>query len=110
MLVIKYAMFTGTMYYGANLVDKITTALKNCSGIMGYYSANARATITQCYAKFEEYNSNYSVDTDALVLGNANQITFWEANMGITSDRWTLILNQEGTRVQDPYVTLNFLD
>lgn len=109
-LVIKYAMFTGTMYYGANLVDKITTALKNCSGIMGYYSANARATITQCYAKFEEYNSNYNVDTDALVLGNANQITFWEANMGITSDRWTLILNQEGTRVQDPYVTLNFLD
>ncbi len=109
-LEIRYAMFNGTMYYAANLVDKITTALKNCSGIMGYFSANARTTITECYARFEEYNSNYSVDTDALVLGNANQIAFWETNMGMTSDRWTLILNDAGTRVQSPYVTLNFLD
>ena len=107
---ISMAMFNGNLYYAADLANEIFTALKNCSGIMGYYSANADTEITMCYAKLIEYNSDYDVDTDALVLGNAKQIKFWESNMGVTEDRWTLVVNDEGTRVQDPYVTLNFLE
>lgn len=107
---ISKAMFNGSLYYAADLANRLYASLKNCSGIMGYYSANADTEIKQCFASFEEYNSNYEVDAEALVLGNAKQIKFWESNMGITEDRWTLILTEDGTRVQDPYVVLNFLE
>lgn len=107
---ISKAMFNGNLYYAGDLSTELFAALKNCSGIMGYYSANADTEIGQCFARFIEYNSDYDVDTDALVLGNAKQIRFWEDNMGITDERWTLILTQDGTRVQDPYVTLKFLE
>ena len=47
--------------YHAGSTAPIQTAEKNASGIFGGYSAPANAFVRNCYARFEEHNTNYEV-------------------------------------------------
>ncbi|MGN0818573.1 MAG: hypothetical protein ACI4L9_06345, partial [Candidatus Coproplasma sp.] len=46
---ITNCIFVGTLYY-TNDLTIVTTAVKNCSGIMGYYAANGDISVRGCYS------------------------------------------------------------
>lgn len=106
---ISNCLYNGELYY-TQTVSASAAALKNCSGIVGRYIGNADAEVTNCYARFEDYNSNFDVDCDSIRLGSVNQIYFWQLNIEFSEERWTFVVNPENEkRVLPPYATLNFL-
>ena len=65
--------------YHAGSTAPIQTAEKNASGIFGGYSAPANAFVRNCYARFEEHNTNYEVfviDTTLLTVES-----FWSGTL-----------------------------
>ncbi len=106
---VNNCVFTGELYYAGNLANILTSALKNCSGIMGYYAGNADALIVNCYAPLQEYNSNYDVDMSEVLLGRIEKVNFWNNKSKFDLDTcWSLCNETEG-KLEAPYVTLNFL-
>ncbi len=107
-MTIQNCISVGEQYFAGDLVD---VALKNCSGIVGSSTTlleGLRANVRNCYARMEEYNSNFEVyawDRYGIV---------WAANykeVGLDETKWTFIKNPDDEReVMAPYVTLNYLD
>lgn len=107
---ISNTIFTGELYYAGNLATKITSALKNCSGIMGYFASNADTLIVNCYAPLQEYNTNYDVDMSDVILGRVGYASFWESKSNFDLETcWSLCESDEDGKIAAPYVTLNFL-
>ncbi|MGN0806684.1 MAG: hypothetical protein ACI4MC_06555 [Candidatus Coproplasma sp.] len=106
---ISNCIFTGELYYAANLATRITQALKNCSGIMGYFASNGDTLITNCYAPLQEYNTDYEVDMSDVLLGRIEKADFWNIKSKFDlENKWTLC-TQDSDLLAAPYVTLNFL-
>ena len=66
----------------------LESAEKNCSNIVGNCGSNADAIVRNCFAKFDEYNSNFNVTTFGAYDDNTEtyapqitQPTFWLNNM-----------------------------
>ena len=77
----------GKMTYSKEFI-LLESAEKNCSNIVGNCGSNADAIVRNCFAKFDEYNSNFNVTTfgayDESSDSYAPQITqpdFWTENM-----------------------------
>jgi hypothetical protein len=99
---VLYCAFTGELYYGSNL-ERVTGSQKNCSNIVGRYSSvTSLSIVEQCYAPFEEANSNYSVnvyDTNEL-----EKESFYSHNIDLdVKTKWTF---DETTKT----ISLNFID
>jgi hypothetical protein len=95
----------GKLYY-AGESDEVTTAQKNCSGIAGYYSANSDTIVSNCFAKFEEHNSNYNVTV--IVSSQYSLETYWKQYIALDYDLWTLNKDESGN-LTAPYITLNLV-
>ncbi len=100
---ILYCAFTGELYYGSNL-ELVTGSQKNCSNIVGRYSSVTTLSIVEnCYAPFEEANSNYGVN----VIENISDLqteSFYSHNIDLdTKTRWTFDATTKS-------ISLNFID
>lgn len=110
LLRVKNCIFTGELYYAANLADRLTGSLKNCSGIMGYYASNADTVVSNCYAPLQEYNSNYDVDMSDVLLGRIAKTDFWNNKSQYDLEEyWQLCDVADDGLLKAPYVTLRFL-
>lgn len=104
---VNNCIFAGELYYAGDLANRLTSSLKNCSGIMGYYAGNADALIKNCYGPLQEYNTNYDVSMSEVLLGELAGVDFWETKSKFDLDnKWSLCGEEELT---ESYVTLNFL-
>ncbi|MDE7439736.1 MAG: right-handed parallel beta-helix repeat-containing protein [Clostridia bacterium] len=115
---ISHCVSVGQLWFNQALVEAST---KNCSGIVGG-SATLKegryANVYDCFAKMEEYNSDYTVTTwDGYALILAINYTDTKSGAGLDVEkRWTLVYdnediteNERDVYVKAPYVTLNFL-
>lgn len=99
---VRYCAFTGELYYGSNL-EKVESAQKNCSNIVGRYSGvTTLSKVICCYAPFEEANSNY--DVNVYDVDDLQTESFYSHNIELdVKDRWTF---DEATKT----ISLNFID
>ena len=88
--------------YHAGSVEPIVVAEKNASGIFGGYVGTADALVTQCYAKFEEHNSNY--DVSVATEDNMKSENFWKVFTKFDLENTWELVSEEGT--ETPYIKL----
>ncbi|MDE7300810.1 MAG: hypothetical protein K2N47_01430, partial [Clostridia bacterium] len=107
---IEHCIFTGELYYGQSKSEPLTSSLKNCSGIVGRYQANAIAEVRDCYAYFEDNNTNFDVDGSRLIFGAITLKSLYTQNLDFSEDNWEFKVNPENeTRLLEPYAVLKFL-
>ncbi len=90
---------------------EVVTSLKNCSGIVGSTSTlveGLNAKVSNCYARMEEFNSDYDVTVwDRYAVLSADN---YLKRAGLDSEKWSLVYDNDSTTVvKAPYVNLNFL-
>lgn len=98
----------GNIYFAG---VEVTAPLKNCSGIVGSSSTlleGLSAIVTDCYARMEEFNSDYDVTVwNRYAVVSANN---YLNAAKLDTEKWTLVYDGESTTVvKAPYVNLNFL-
>lgn len=102
--------FIGDLYYSQDNVHPLTASVKNCSGIVGRYSSVADALVTDCYAKFEDNNSNHDVESETFGIGGTVYSTVFTDQMGFSGDKWVLYMKEGSVYdMVEPYATLKFL-
>jgi hypothetical protein len=91
--------------YHAGSTSPIVTAEKNASGIFGGYVSNADVTVSNCYAKFEEHNVYYGVET--YISGFLSLDVYWGSiYLRYDTDTiWEFVYDSNG-KIVDPYVRL----
>ena len=106
---VERCLFDGHLYYAQDKVEETQLALKNCSGIIGRYIANARANVQFCYARFADHNTDFSVDGEIL-QANDVFVSLVTDLMKLDADRWTIV-NKGNSEylVTKPYAQLKFL-
>lgn len=91
--------------YHAGVAVPITTAEKNCSGIVGGYPSNGRLTITGCYAKFIEHNT--SADVVEVTMDSLKNRSIWLDNLKFDTNIWELVESDtEEGMLKAPYIKL----
>ncbi len=106
---ITNCLFNGKLFY-TQKVTASTAAEKNCSGIVGRYAGTADAQVKNCYARFEDHNSNFEVNSDSIIFGEVSNLSFWNTNLGLSEERWSFFLKEgETTKLAEPYAMLKFL-
>ncbi len=87
-VVITNCASIGDLYH-AGVAVPITTAEKNCSGILGGYPSNGKLTVIGCYAKFIEHNSSSDV-TETSVESLAKS-AIWKDNLAFDPEIWEFV-------------------
>ncbi|MDE7380120.1 MAG: right-handed parallel beta-helix repeat-containing protein [Clostridia bacterium] len=104
---IKSCLSLGTFYY-AEPREIVDVAQKNCSGIMGNFAGNADIKVEDCLAQFEEYNSDYEVDTVIVdfLENKANNYFISTLEFDMT-DVWEYVESEtDTTKYAAPYIRL----
>lgn len=107
-VVITHCVSIGDLYH-AGVAVPITTAEKNCSGIVGGYPSNGRLSVSGCYAKFIEHNTSSDVtETTIEALGMAS---IWTRDLEFDTAIWELVetenLDDTGAKLLEaPFIKL----
>lgn len=97
----------GTFYYSG---AEVLASQKNISGIMGNFNSAAPTVIKNCYAMMEEYNTDYQEGVTILTETTKGRVNAYN-NAGFDTETLWTFNYEEGstTRLESPYITLNFL-
>lgn len=92
--------------YHAGSVTPIEIAEKNASGIFGGYSGTSDTLVTNCFAKFEDHNTNYNV----IVVSDENlsNKAFWSVFAKFDYDVWEFVTEEVDGKetIVAPYLRL----
>lgn len=88
--------------YHAGSVEPIVVAEKNASGIFGGYESTSDTLVENCFAKFEEHNTNY--DVTVITEANMTNESFWTAFTKFDFENtWELVSE---SNEETPYIKL----
>lgn len=104
---IKSCLSLGIFYY-ADPRELVTTAQKNCSGILGNYAGNADMEVEGCYAMFEEHNADYDVEVVILVFLENKTINYFKSDLEFDmTNIWEFVDDEnDETKYKAPYIKL----
>lgn len=114
--IIRNCIYLGTMYF-TNDLTLVTECAKNCSGIMGYYAANANISVTRCFSTITEHNPNYNVtwfdepvEEDEEGIPKPYSKDFWLTYSGFDLEGdnsiWKFVHSTVETVLPSPYIEL----
>ena len=96
----------GTFYY-AEPRELVEVAQKNCSGMVGNYAANADMRVENCFATFEEYNSDYDVEEAMTEFLESKTLNYFLSDITFDLDNvWEFVVSADGTKYEAPYIKL----